>query len=436
MLPQEFLNKMKKYLGDEFDIFIDSFSNAPKKAVRVNTLKSEINAVKSCFARFESTPFSPLSFEVDNEKLGENPLHSAGAFYSQEPSASSVVTVLDPKPFDKVLDLCAAPGGKSTQIAACLHGQGLLFSNEIVKSRANILLSNIERMGVRNAVVTSSHPDVICKKLHGFFDKILVDAPCSGEGMFRKNNEAIKEWSLEHVETCAVRQLSILNSASSALREGGILVYSTCTFSKEENEDVCERFLEQNKQFELVSINADFGRKAMGIEAVRIYPMDGGEGHFVAKFRKNACESKKIKQFTYSSNKFQDADKLYKELFFDEVFGRFENYSDKVLILPHNLPDLKGIQVLRAGVDFGEIKAKRIEPSHAVFMAQPKDNMRSVIDFDLNDEALYKFLKGEEIPCENKGYTGVCVNGVSLGFGKASNGVLKNRYPKGLRYKK
>ena len=196
---------------------------------------------------------------------GRQPLHHAGAFYVQEPSAASAVTVLAPVPGDRVLDLCAAPGGKSTQIAGALQGQGLLWSNEVVRNRAQVLLSNMERMGVRNAVVSSCRPDLLCERLAGYFDKVLVDAPCSGEGMFRREPQAVKEWSLAHTEACAARQLAILNSAAQAVREGGVLVYSTCTFAPVENEGVVSAFLQKHPGFVLEETGLSGGRQGLSL---------------------------------------------------------------------------------------------------------------------------------------------------------------------------
>ncbi|MFI3326054.1 MAG: RsmB/NOP family class I SAM-dependent RNA methyltransferase [Clostridia bacterium] len=432
-LPIDFQNRMKEYLGQDYNDFVLSYNQKPKKGARINTLKAEISDIQKYFNVFEPSPYSPLSFLTDTEKVGNMPIHSAGAFYSQEPSASCAVTALNPKKGDKVLDLCAAPGGKSTQIATLLGGIGLLWSNEIVKSRANILLSNMERMGVRNAVVSSCHPDLLCEKLTGFFDKVLVDAPCSGEGMFRKNVEAITEWSLEHVKACANRQLSILNSASKAVATNGVLVYSTCTFSKEENEDVCVNFLKENTNFILEKPNVNFGRKAMGIDAIRIYPMDGGEGHFVAKFRRISQNKCSVKEFKYIASD-KDGEKLYGELFKDKCFGNIIRIKDKLIILPNDLPEIKGLSVLRAGVELGEVKKNRVEPSHNIFMCQKIANCKSYVTLDTNDKKLLSYLKGEEIECNTKGYTAVAVDGITVGFGKASNGYLKNKYPKGLRY--
>ena len=286
-----FLDKMKALLGDEFDDFLKFYNSSGEhyRGLRVNTLKCSVEKLEKLLDfDLKSAPFCSESFYIPNEitSLGNNPLHHAGAFYIQEPSASSAVTMLDVQEGDYVLDLCAAPGGKSTQIAAKLNSKGFLWSNEIVKNRANILLSNIERMGIRNATVSNAYPEVLCDRLAGCFDKVLVDAPCSGEGMFRKDSTAESEWSDEHVKSCAERQLKILNSAKNALKDGGVMVYSTCTFSVEENEGVIGRFLEENPDFELEDANVNFGRPTLEY-ARRIFPMDGGEGHFAARLKKS-----------------------------------------------------------------------------------------------------------------------------------------------------
>lgn len=433
-----FLERMKTLLGGEFDEFL-KFYNSGKffRGIRVNTLKCSVEKLRALIGfELKETPFCGEGFYLpeDVESIGNSPLHHAGAFYVQEPSATSAVEMLGVEAGDKVLDLCAAPGGKSTQIASKLGGKGLLWSNEIVKSRAKILLSNIERMGVRNAVVSSCHPDALCEKLGGYFDKILVDAPCSGEGMFRKNLDAQDEWSVEHVKSCASRQLNILNSAKRALKDGGALVYSTCTFSKEENEGVISEFIKENPEFLIADSKVSFGRPTMGF-ARRIFPMDGGEGHFAVKLVKNSP--------TVSVPDIKRAEAKIPEFVNDALGDIFKEsfYKNKLEIIGNNiyisfdLPDVRGLNILRKGVLLGEIKKNRLEPCHHAFMAAGKDDCVRAVDFDLNDEEIKRFLHGEEISADSsfKGYTAVCVNGITTGFGKASGGRLKNKYPKGLR---
>lgn len=447
-LPSEFLCRMRDMLKEEYPNFLNQYQYPEKRAVRVNSLKSTAHVLKLLPFLVEPSPFSPDSFLIPPTAvgLGRHPLHHAGAYYVQEPSAASAVTVLSPDPGDRVLDLCAAPGGKSTQIASRLQGKGLLWSNEIVKSRARILLTNIERMGVRNAVVSSCHPEQLCKRLAGFFDKVLVDAPCSGEGMFRKDDKAVEEWSPAHTDACAQRQLAILNSSAQAVREGGVLVYSTCTFAPVENEGVVSRFLRKQSGFVLEDAGVSFGRPADPscgdgnkelCRARRIYPMDGGEGHFVAKLRRTAPNREYPDCFDYSKIK---TDSALMDLWscvcrLKEPYGVAMRLLDTAVLLPDGLPDLSGLGVLRAGVQLGKVKKSRIEPAHALFMAARPEQLSQVLELSLEDPRLEAFLRGEELPVENRfsGYTGVSVEGMVTGFGKCSGGRLKNRYPKGLR---
>lgn len=435
----DFLLRMKSLLGDEFDKFLKFYNSDDFiKGLRVNTLKCSLEKLCSLLDfELKKTPFCDEGFYIpsDVKSIGNNPLHHAGAFYVQEPSATSAVTMLDVHEGDYVLDLCAAPGGKSTQIGAKLNGTGLLWSNEIVRNRANILLSNIERMGISNAVVSNCRPDELCKRLENRFDRILVDAPCSGEGMFRKN-DAEREWSIEHVKSCAARQLLILNSAKDALKNGGYMVYSTCTFSKEENEGVISRFLTENPDFELVDSGVTFGRPTLDY-ARRIFPMDGGEGHFAAKLHK---KGKPYSNYNIPKKNNKIDSKIfdfYDSIFIDRPFGEnIEVIKDKIIVLPQNYNfDVKGLQILRAGVILGEIVKNRIEPHHSAFTAAKKENCKSAVDFDVNSKEITAYLHGEEIAVSQdvKGYTAVCVNGITTGFGKASNSRLKNKYPKGLR---
>lgn len=439
-LSNIFLQKMKILLKDEFDAFLAGYEKPVFRGIRLNTLKCDEAVLRQSLPfAIEKAPFSETSYYVPAEmKAGLLPAHHAGMFYAQEPSAASAVTVLDPQPGETVLDLCAAPGGKSTQIAAKLRGQGLIWSNEIVLKRANSLLSNIERLGVMNGVVSSCKPDVICEKLQGFFDRVLVDAPCSGEGMFRKDEEARAQWSEELVSSCAERQLSILNAAAKAVKIDGVLVYSTCTFSEEENEETVKAFLRENPGFKLVPIDMPFGRKAFDMAALRIFPMDGGEGHFVAKFRRIAENCKAAGSFiTKSIPEEKEGRELLELLFRHTPPSKIARFGDRLHLLPEGLPVLEGLHILRAGCPFAEVKksrsGQRLEPHHAVFMAQTANNCRNSIDFEPDDADLLRFLKGGEINCMQQGYTAVSVNGVVTGFGKASGGRLKNRYPKGLR---
>ena len=446
-LPKEFCVRMKNLLTDEYADFINSYNSEPLKGLRINSLKCSVEKLKSLLdITLMPSPFSPMNFYTHGGKIsGNSPLHHCGAFYFQEPSASSAVTVLDVSQGEKILDLCAAPGGKSTQIAALLNNTGVLWSNEIVRSRSMILLSNIERMGIKNCIVSSLPPDILCNSLSGYFDKVLVDAPCSGEGMFRKDPQAISEWSLEHTFSCGERQLQILNSAKKALKDGGVLVYSTCTFSVDENERVIERFLSQNKDFSLCDCqNYAFGRGGYGMPQVkRIYPMDGGEGHFVAKLIRNNPDCGYTPEKNSSVGRLdkntkeiiRQAENLYTEIFGNAHCPAFTVVKDKVLIMPSVMPDYQGKGIIRCGILFGEIRKNRIEPAHHLFTSSKLSDFSNAVDFDLHDDKLNDFLCGKEIHIRSavKGYTAVGVNGMTLGFGKTSDGKLKNKYPKGLR---
>ena len=433
-----FLNRMESLLGGEFEEFLRRYEGENFRGLRVNTLKCSPQRLKELLGiPLEPTPFCPNGFYIpaDVQSLGNHPLHRCGAFYIQEPSATSAVEMLGVEEGDFVLDLCAAPGGKSTQIGAKLNRTGLLWSNEIVRGRANILISNIERMGIPNAVVSNAHPEALCERLSERFDKVLVDAPCSGEGMFRRNSEAQTEWSEEHVRSCAERQLHILDSAKKALKPGGVMVYSTCTFSREENEGVMERFLAENPDFHLEDAGVSFGRPAME-HARRIFPMDGGEGHFAARLRKSG-ESLPTDFRSAAGKADSEILSFYDSLFEDRPFG--ENISvvkDKIYILPKNyFCDTKGLPILRAGVVLGEIVKRRFEPHHSAFTAARPEDCKNAVDLVVDSADIRAYLHGEEIAVSSalRGYTAVAVSGMTAGFGKASGGRLKNKYPKGLR---
>lgn len=445
--PKDFLNRMKTMLPPvQYSEFCNLQQQLYYRGIRVNTLKCTTSKLTELLCvKLSPSPFSKDCFYIpfETQGIGSNPLHHAGAYYVQEPSASCAVTLLDPQPGQIILDLCAAPGGKSTQIAALLKGDGLLWSNEIIKNRAIILMSNIERMGIKNAVVSSCSPKQLCENLCGFFDKILVDAPCSGEGMFRKDETAIQEWSTEHTVSCMERQLNILDSAAKALKDGGTLVYSTCTFSQYENEGVIERFLQVHPEFTLQPANVTFGRPSLNGGAVRIYPMDGGEGHFAAKLIKHESSTgtTALAPFIPTKDKtekeiLQNTENMLKSIYKVNPFSdRLRVVSGNVLALPKLLPSIRGCGVLRCGVRLAQVKKNRVEPDHSMFMASSANDFYSTADFDVNSQQIKKFLHGEEIPVATgtKGYTAVCVNGITVGFGKASNGTLKNKYPKGLR---
>jgi len=439
-MMNDYFERMKTLLGDEYDRYLETVDKEPYRGIRVNTLKiTEDELLPLLPFVGDKTPFADDGYYVNADKLGKHPLHHAGAFYVQEPSAMSAVTALDVQPGDKVLDLCAAPGGKSTQIAARLAGTGLLWANEVVRPRAHILLSNIERMGVRNAVVSNMTADSLCTALAGFFDRVLVDAPCSGEGMFRKDREAVYEWSLEHTLACAVRQKAIMDSAADAVAPGGILVYSTCTFSVDENDGVVQHFLDNHPDFELIDTGCTFGEPCMKY-ARRIYPFNGGEGHFVAKFRRYGGKPYSGAMYRYTEiapDERRAIDTFLADILRNICFRNYCVIDDRILDLPdvELLPDLSGINILRAGIKLGDFKKGRIEPHHNLATALTPDQFKRKLKMHSSDQLAGKYISGEELEIDRwiSGYAAVTVDGITLGLGKAVDGRLKNKYPKGLR---
>lgn len=427
--------------SEEFD---DVFNGPQYRGIRINTLKSDYNTVASGFDfPLKKSPFYKDSYYIpsDYSGIGNHPFHHAGAFYVQEPSASSVLSAISAKKGQKVLDLCAAPGGKSTGIAAEIGKDGFIWCNEYVRKRAAALLSNIERMGITNAVVSSLSADYLCNALTGFFDIVCVDAPCSGEGMWRHNPLVEKQWSLDYVNECASLQKEILFSAAVAVRSGGRLIYSTCTFNKKENEKNVVWFLENFPEFSLCDVDAEFGTNGLSGNAEvdkkvrRISPKEKGEGHFVAVFEKGGMEEDTyfdtVKESVTPQNK-KIVEEFFKENFKNSLDGVLIEKNNLVYLVPFGTPDIKG-DILRYGLLVGEIRKGRLEPAHTLFNTPHLIPIRSV-ELDLNDERLVKFLKGEEIAVQGeKGYTGVTVLGIPLGFGKCSGERLTNKYPKGLR---
>ncbi len=441
IFPNDFLNSLKLIAQNYTDSkeFLASLNGSAFRGIRANTLKCSREKLASLCNLSKPTPFCKSGFYVDEDfSIGNNPLHHAGAYYSQEPSATSAVTVLDPQKNEYVLDLCAAPGGKATQIAAALGGTGLIWSNEPIAKRASILISNFERMGIHNGVVSATMPDILCAALEGCFDKVLVDAPCSGEGMIRKEPKVLENWSKENVKSCAVRQLKILDSAATALRKGGRLVYSTCTYSYEENEDVITEFLKKHPDFSIIQIEQNFGRQGIGIKEVRrIFTLDGGEGHFVALLQKQGDAERKPIDFAPKKPLKSTTDLKFLQDFIKQnkitlPNGKIVAKGDRVYLTPNITPP-ENLGILRTGLLLNEPNPKRFIPSHAMYMC-PAVICENHIDLPLNDPRVAAFLHGEEIDAEGiNGYARVLIEGIPCGFGKASGGRLKNYYPKGLR---
>ena len=385
---------------------------------------------------------------------GKHPYHEAGLYYIQEASAMAPVGFLDVKPGEFVLDLCAAPGGKSTQIGALLHGTGLLVSNEIHPTRARILSENVERMGLAGVCVTNESPERLAEVFPAYFDKILVDAPCSGEGMFRKNEIALTEWSEENVRLCGERQDGILDEAAKMLRPGGRMVYSTCTFSEWENEGTIRRFLERHPEFRTVDnlrFKASEEKEVSFDGMLRLYPHQiRGEGHFLAVLQKEGATPEGCHSQSLGGNAKLLQEKECREwMEFEKetfrrpvrscVFGQdrqvgFLRFGDNLYLIPDEYPSLKGLRVLRPGLHLGEIKKDRFEPSHALALALGADDVQKVWRMSSKDYLPVAYLGGRTFPAEGlKGWYLILVDGISLGWGKLAGNVMKNHYPKGLR---
>lgn len=455
MLPQGFLERMQQLLGEEYPAFLQSYETERAQALRLNPLKGPADLfLGKTDCSLTPVPWEKNGFYYAREDTpGKHPYHEAGVYYIQEPSAMAPAVYLDAKPGEKVLDLCAAPGGKSTQIAAAMQGQGLLVSNEIHPARAKILSENIERMGICNAMVTNESPQALANIFEGYFDRIMVDAPCSGEGMFRKNEQACEEWSPENVRLCARRQLEILECAATMLRPGGRLVYSTCTFAPEENEGTVSRFLEHYPEFSICEAARSEGMSsgqpewtehpAEGIgRTIRLFPHKlRGEGHFLAVLQKEGEVSENYKGYCANGVekgiKERDAKEFtefQKKFLTTELKGTLVSFGEQLYLAPKEMPALRGLKVLRPGLHLGTLKKNRFEPSHALALALCPQDVRYTFDLAGYGADVRAYLKGQTFPAEGeKGWYLITVDGYSIGWGKLAGGIMKNHYPKGLR---
>ena len=428
MLPILFLERMEQQLGDEFPAYLASLERPRAVALRFNPLKGAQPALPFVG---EPVPWEKQGFYYDPEaRPGLHPYHEAGVYYLQEASAMAPVSVLGVQPGERVCDLCAAPGGKSTQIAACLRGEGLLLCNEINPSRAKILSRNVERLGIANALVTNEHPENLAKRLPGFFDRVLVDAPCSGEGMFRKEEAAVTDWSPETVEMCARRQREILHSAARLLRCGGRLVYSTCTFAPEENEQTVAAFLADHPDFVAEQVEAPwFSPGENG--SYRLWPHKLlGEGHFLAVLRKLGQEEGEGSICAGQKLPAQWLD-FAKDMEITLPEGKTLSFGSSLYWVPNELPELRGLKVLRPGLELGEVKKDRFEPAHA--LALWLQGCKREISLPSDGNEIKAYLHGEVIETDCKGWCLVKVDDYSIGWGKGDGHILKNHYPKGLR---
>ena len=428
MLPQDFLDRMKDQLGAEFSEYLASLERPRAVALRLNPLKGKLPQMDFMG---DPVPWEPMGYYYDpSARPGLHPYHEAGVYYLQEASAMSAVALLDPQPGEKICDLCAAPGGKTTQIAGRMLGEGFLLCNEINPKRAKILGRNIERMGVANALVTNEHPQRLADRYTGFFDRVLIDAPCSGEGMFRKEEAAVTDWSLETVEMCAARQKEILHSGAQLVRPGGRLVYSTCTFAPQENELAIETFLQSHPDFTLEAADAPWFTPA-GEGQFRLWPHKLlGEGHFAAVLRKTdggerdvACEPGEKLPKVWQS--------FAKELGIRLPQGKAVRFGSSLYWAPGEMPDIRGIKVVRPGLELGIEKKDRFEPAHA--LALWLKTAENTLNLPAGSEETTRYMHGDVIPADTRGWCLVTLDGYSIGWGKGDGKVLKNHYPKGLR---
>lgn len=461
-LPQAFVERMKELLGDEWDAFEQCYLGERYQGLRFNPLKvgTDGEIQKKLLQELQITTEEAVAwapngyYYEEKDRPGKHAYHEMGLYYIQEPSAMSAAALLAPVPGERVLDLCAAPGGKTTQLAGFLAQEGLLVANEIHPARCKILSQNVERMGIRNAIVTNQDSEFLAECFPEFFHKILVDAPCSGEGMFRKLPEACEEWSEEQVRICADRQLEILENAAKMLLPGGKLCYSTCTFAPAENEGAIGAFLEKHPEFSIVKVDApyfDAGHPEWGNgnedlqKTFRLWPHKlHGEGHYAALLEKageqqeDIPENKKSKEFK-DKKMLAVLEEFVRQTFTKELAawileGSFTLFGDQLYRLPQGSPKLDGVKVLRPGLHLGTFKKNRFEPSHALALTVGTCDVKCSVFLDAKSEETRKYYNGESLDCDTqKGWCLVCVDGYSAGWGKAAGGQLKNHYPKGLR---
>lgn len=460
-LPIAFQEEMKRLLQESYEAYIESYEKPRYAGLRVNTTKiSPEEFEKKAPFTLKKVPWTPNGYYYDEEtdKPSRHPYYGAGLYYIQEPSAMTPAAVLPVEEGDRVLDLCAAPGGKATELAAKLNHTGVLVANDISNSRAKGLLKNLELFGMPNILVTSETPERLCRYFGApaFFHKILIDAPCSGEGMFRKDNAMIKSWQEHGPEYYAAIQKEIIEQAASMLQDGGQMLYSTCTFSPLENEAVIQHLLDSHPEFHVVPIPMAEGFAKGMPEAVngsgelsncvRLFPHRiEGEGHFLALLQKGEKKQKATEEAPEKSRKRvkelpKELEEFLQLVAFPVDAERLEIRDGHVYLLPEGLPSIKGLRFLRTGLFLGELLKNRFEPSQALAMALKPEQFASCIHLESEDPRVLRYLKGETLdtedlqPANKKGWQLVCVDGYPLGFGKLQNGTLKNKYYPGWRW--
>lgn len=459
-LPVAFEEKMKALLGEEYEAYLRCYEDPRHYGLRVNTKKISVEEfLKIAPWPLTPVPWIPNGFYYDGSiyQPAKHPYYFAGLYYLQEPSAMTPASRLPIEPGDKVLDVCAAPGGKATELGARLGEDGVLIANDISNSRARGLLKNLELFGIGNMMVISEEPGKLMDFFPEYFDKILIDAPCSGEGMFRKEKKMVKAWEEHGPEFFSKLQRSIITQAAAMLKPGGMLLYSTCTFDSLENEQTIEFLLEQFPQFTICEMDGYEGfaqgrpeetksKNPDMTKTVRIFPHKmQGEGHYLALLKKGNTddaftvrvpmqESKPMKKIP------EELEAFFKDVTWNIDSRRLDIRDERVYYMPRELPELKGIRFLRSGLLLGELKKKRFEPSQALAMCLSRNTYQKILNLSVEDERVIKYLKGETLDVEdlagqkNKGWYLVCVDGYPLGFGKLANQTLKNKYLPGWRW--
>ena len=455
-LPSAFLQRMRCWLGEEFPAFAQSLEGPPLAGLRLNPAKASPEGLARWDFLLEPLPWCPQEGFLLRApaEAGQHPFHLAGCYYLQEPDATAVVPLLDPQPGDWVLDLCAAPGGKATHIASRLQGQGVLIANDLVPARARTLAANLARWGTRNAAVTAEHPDHLARHFGAAFDRVLVDAPCSGEGMFRKSPEARLAWSPAHVAGCAARQRAILEAAARLVRPGGRLVYSTCTFAPEENEGVVGAFLRQHPEFRLVPPPAfpgfspgrpewleDPTLREMEVlrQCVRLWPhRTAAEGHFIAILvREDDAEAPQVPPWPVSPPR--GPARAAWEAFCCEALVRFPSGQvhqggRSLYLLPQGFPDLRGLRIVQAGLRLGDLARGGFRPAHALALALDPGDAREVLDLAPDDPRLATYLQGGTFQAEGgEGWLLACVARHPVGWARRKGGRVRSLLPPGWR---
>lgn len=466
-LPEQFLENMKILLGEEYAAWLASYDETPFQGLRINTMKMEPPVWESRISPFALLPVTWTEngyYYKEDVRPAKHPYYYAGLYYLQEPSAMAPAALLPVEPGDRVLDLCAAPGGKSTELGAKLKGQGILVSNDISNSRARSLLKNLELFGIPNICVTSEEPEKLADTFGTFFDKILVDAPCSGEGMFRKDPDLVKSWMKHGPEYYAPIQRKILKQAVRMLKPGGLILYSTCTFAEMEDEDTIGWLLKEAPEMELAPLTPWEGAcgGVDGEPVLRLFPHKiHGEGHFAALLQKKSKDNRKSAAASDRSGAAVSSAKIPKEVKISKDIRNLEKESDfleweQMIIEPFNrsrmmvkdhlvyyLPEeferSWNLRYLRTGLLLGEWKKQRFEPSQAAAMALRREDFAQVFSMNSQDERVIRYLKGETIFLEGeetlkKGWTLVCVDGYPLGWAKYTGSILKNKYYPGWRW--